>query len=96
MAKPPADIRSGYDLIAVLEKDLLGRWHFHAAIEPPAHLSPEQFDKEIRCCWAKTHWAYREVMVRDNADPGWLKYMFKQRQKSGLEHWSDYRLGHVS
>jgi len=76
-------------LIAVLEKDLLGRWHFHAAIEPPLHLNPEQFDKEIRCCWAKTHWAYREVMVRDNADPGWLKYMLKRRQKSGLEHWLD-------
>ena len=76
-------------LIAVLEKDLSGRWHFHAAIEPPAHFSPEQFDEEVRRCWAKTHWAYREVMVRDNADPGWLKYMFKQRQKSGLEHWSD-------
>jgi hypothetical protein len=39
-------------LIAVLEKELNGPWHYHAAIEPPPHLSADQFESLVRDCLA--------------------------------------------
>lgn len=76
-------------VIAVLEKGLHGRWHYHAAIEPPFHISLEDFEKLVHECWRKTHWGYDRVLVRDNADQGWIIYMLKPRQKSEFETWSD-------
>jgi hypothetical protein len=34
-------------VIPVLEKSCAGRWHFHAAIEPPAHLDVVDFETLI-------------------------------------------------
>jgi hypothetical protein len=76
-------------VIPVLEKDKLGRFHFHAAVELPPHLEPVEFDEMIRECWSKVDWGYEQVFVRDKADDGWNYYMLKRRQKSGLETWSD-------
>ena len=80
-------------VIAVLERGHSGRYHIHAAIEPPAHLSEEQFVDAVRGCWLETDWGYDEGLVRSEADAGWIGYMLKNRQKQGLEQWSDCLLG---
>jgi hypothetical protein len=76
--------RNGKQLrvLPILEKEEHGRWHFHAAIEPPPHMEPDQFKTVIRRCWSKVDWAYQMTMVRPNADRGWINYMLKNRQKS--------------
>ena len=65
------------------------RWHFHAAIEPPTHVEPDRFNAIIHECWTKVDWGHREIMVRQNADRGWINYMLKRRQKSAFDAWSD-------
>ena len=76
-------------VIPTLEKDKDGRWHIHAAIELPPHLEAAHFDEMIRECWSRIDWGYDRILVRDNADSGWLDYMLKPWQKSGLETLSD-------
>jgi hypothetical protein len=76
-------------VLPILEKEERGRWHFHAAIEPPSHTEPDQFKALISRCWSKVDWGYREIVVRPNADRGWIKYMLKHRQKSAFDAWSD-------
>jgi hypothetical protein len=76
-------------VIGILEKAELGRWNYHAAIEPPAHLSPEDFETLIRDRWSRVDWGYREIEVEFNADQRWVNYMLKPWQKAGLEVWSD-------
>ncbi len=76
-------------IIPVIEKEMNGRWHFHAAIEPPRHINTKDFETLIQDCWQQVDWAYREALVRSNADKGWIDYMLKPTQKSGLEAWSD-------
>ena len=75
-------------VIAVTEKGE-GRWHKHVAIEPPEHLTPEAFEFEIWLCWNRTHWGYKEIDIQRRADRGWVDYMLKPRQKSGLETYID-------
>ena len=43
----------------------------------------------IHYCWSKVDWGYREILVRQNADRGWIYYMLKRRQKSVFDAWSD-------
>jgi hypothetical protein len=76
-------------VIPVLEKEAEGRWHIHAAVEPPAHIRFEEFKRLIQIHWREIDWAYRVDLIRPNADQGWVEYLLKLRQKSGLEHWSD-------
>ena len=77
-------------VLAVVEKDRDGRWHIHAAIEPPEHMSKRKFRRAILRYWpTKNVWAYRENKVELDADAGWIGYCLKPRQKSGLEAWSD-------
>jgi hypothetical protein len=76
-------------VIPVLEKDALGRFHFHAALEKPAHFSDKAFSEMLHRCWSPVHWAYRDLAVKFNSDDGWLHYILKPSQKSGLECWSD-------
>jgi hypothetical protein len=73
-------------VIPILEKSLGGRWHFHAAMEPPAHLSIVDFEGLIRKCWSGTGWGYEQVLVRAEADAGWIGYLLKPSQKAGFEH----------
>jgi hypothetical protein len=76
-------------VLPVLEKEEGGRFHLHAAIEPPEHLSQLEFKSLINRCWSKTHWGYNVNLVRFGADQGWIDYQLKPGQKSGLETWSD-------
>lgn len=66
-----------------------GRWHFHAAIEPPTHIEADRFKTLIHECWSKMDWGYRQIEVRPNADRGWINYMLKGRQKFAFEAWED-------
>src|SRR5262245_26481881 len=74
---------------AILENETFGRRHIHAAIEPPSHLADAEFETLIRDCWQRTDWGYREILLRQNADRGWIDYMLKPGQKSGHEQWFD-------
>lgn len=76
-------------VIPVLEKHADGRFHLHAAIEPPSHIAPEQFRSLVKKCWSRTQWGYDKTLVRFDADQGWIDYMLKPKQKSGFEAWSD-------
>jgi hypothetical protein len=76
-------------ILPILEKEELGRWHFHAAIEPPSHIEPNRFAQFVCECWSKVDWGYREIMIRPNANRGWINYMLKFRQKSAFDAWSD-------
>jgi hypothetical protein len=77
------------NVIPVLEKKKYGRWHYHAAIEPPAHIDAYQFDQLITDCWSQTDWGYERILVREGADRGWVTYMLKSSQKSDFDAWSD-------
>ena len=70
-------------------RQLRGRWHFHAAIEPPTHIEADRFKTLIQECWYKVDWGYCEICVRPNANHRWIDYMLKERQKSAFETWSD-------
>jgi hypothetical protein len=73
-------------VIPVLEKSCAGRWHFHAAIEPPAHLDVVDFETLIHKCWPQTHLGHRKILVRDRANEGWNDYLLKPYQKAEFEH----------
>jgi hypothetical protein len=66
-----------------------GRWHAHAAIECPDHLSVEEFKPQIQNCWSKCHWSHGLYIQTAFDARGWTNYMLKLRQKSGLETWGD-------
>ena len=70
-------------VIPVVEKSTVGRWHIHAAIEPPLHIDLIRFDELIRRCWATVDWAYDRMVARDNADRGWINYMLKRQAEVG-------------
>jgi len=85
-------------VMSSLEKSLDGRLHIHAAIERPPHKSEDEFKAVIERCWSETMWAYvrNSVVfkyvrnsVAAEVDQGWVDYMLKPSQKSGLEAWSD-------
>jgi hypothetical protein len=82
-------------VLDVIEKDKHGRWHIHAAIEPPEKMTDFQFGQTIKKCWlgwnekTKNIWAYRETDIKFGANEGWIEYMLKAAQKSGLDSWSD-------
>ena len=76
-------------VIPVVEKSRMGRFHLHAAIEPPKHIPNERFRELVEECWSRTDWGYRKTKIRFNADQGWVDYMLKENQKSGFEAWSD-------
>jgi hypothetical protein len=77
------------NVIPILEKDKGGRWHIHAAIEPPLHMDAAEFESLIQHCWQKTHWGYDRITINQSANRRWIKYMLKPSQKSGLEAWVD-------
>ena len=77
-------------VLAVVEKDKDGRWHIHAALEPPPHTSKREFRAAILRCWPRKNlWAYNKNQIKFGANAGWVDYILKLRQKSGLEAWSD-------
>lgn len=80
-------------VIPVLERELEGRLHYHAAIELPKHLTPADFERAVKKCWFNTNWGdcrHDGIHIKFGADTNWvLTFMLKRRQKSGLEKWID-------
>jgi len=73
-------------VIPVIESEADGRLHFHAAIEPPPHLSPAEFEWIVRKCWFETEWAdcrYDGVKIKFRAEPYWVHSYILKRWKSG-------------
>ena len=54
------------------------RWHIHCAIELPSHFDGMALENLIRDCWAKVEWGYGRILVRDDANAGWINYMFER------------------
>jgi hypothetical protein len=77
------------NVVPILEKETNGRWHIHAAIEPPYRMGAAQFENLIQHCWRKTHWGYDRITIDQSADRGWINYMLKPSQKSEFEAWVD-------
>jgi hypothetical protein len=71
------------------ERGTSGRWHIHCAIEMPAHFDAVVLEKLICVCWAKVEWGHGRILVRDGANPGWIGYMLKDRQKSEFDGFVD-------
>jgi hypothetical protein len=66
-----------------------GRWHIHCAIELPSHFDAVALERLIRKCWSKVEWGYSRILVRDDADTGWVAYMLKGYQKSEFDGFLD-------
>lgn len=54
-----------------------GRLHYHLLLENPGAKFDLGFSTEVRACWARTHWAHREVRIDPFPDDGWIAYMAK-------------------
>ena len=59
-------------VIPVLEKDQVGRFHYHAAIEVLSRIKPWRFQALVWDCWSRTHWGYDRTSVEFGADQGWV------------------------
>jgi hypothetical protein len=69
-------------VIPVVEKEADGRWHYHLAIEPPAHLHVNQFAAQIISSWSKSPWAHRINHIKPEAVHGWVYSAFQRRESS--------------
>lgn len=54
-------------VIPVLEKDKSGRWHYHAAIEPPSNMTLEEFTAQLCWCWDRSGWGHQIVDLKFNS-----------------------------
>src|SRR5262245_12813531 len=69
-------------VIPVVEKDADGRWHYHLAIEPPAHLNADQFAAQIISSWSKSPWAHRINSIKPETLRGWVYNAFQRRESA--------------
>jgi hypothetical protein len=76
-------------VIPILEKSAEGRWHYHAAIEPPLFIDASSFGDIAMGVWLQTDLGYGHGEVVADVDAGWIAYMAKLRCKSGLEAYTD-------
>ena len=76
-------------VIPILEKSADGRWHYHAAIEPPSFMEANRFGEIAMDVWLQTPLGYGRGEISIDADAGWFAYMAKFRSKSGLECYYD-------
>jgi hypothetical protein len=67
------------------ERGTSGRWHIHCAIELPPHFDAFALETLIGDCWAKVALGHGRILVRDDANAGWINYMLKDRQKSEFD-----------
>jgi hypothetical protein len=79
-------------VIPVLEKTRSGRWHYHLAIEAPAHIDAKEFARRIRQAWYQVDWAYEEMDIQPNANAAWITEYLpgnKNGQKDAFEYYTD-------
>lgn len=77
---------SRLSVIPVLEQDRSGRFHYHAAIDRPQHVSVSEFCDMISATWQKTRWGHARADIIQGADSGWTKYILKRASKT---NWFD-------
>jgi hypothetical protein len=73
--------RKSVTVVPVLEHGPDTRFHFHAAIDRPEHLTDAQFELLVTDAWTKTEFGYRRIDVRPIRDDGWNLYLAKFDQK---------------
>jgi hypothetical protein len=76
-------------VIPIIEKSEDGRWHYHAAMEPPRFMDAGSFGDIAMDLWLQTYLGYGHGDFAINVDAGWIAYMAKRRGKSGLEDYYD-------
>jgi hypothetical protein len=76
-------------VIPILEKSEEGRWHYHAAMEPPLFMDANGFGDIAMDVWLQTPLGYGHGEISKDVDAGWIAYMAKLRSKSGLEQYFD-------
>jgi hypothetical protein len=77
-------------MTAALERSEYGRWHWHILIEPPVHLTEQEFRTVLDSCWQQTDLGYGFHIQPAYAPVSWVKtYMLKMRNKSHLDSWVD-------
>ena len=81
--------KKGLRVIAFIEKSKDRRYHFHAAIEAPKHMTQEAFCKFAMDVWLQQYFGYGHGDAKTNADRGWIDYMAKFRSKDGFDHYFD-------
>jgi hypothetical protein len=76
-------------VIPILEKSKSGRWHYHAAIEPPIHMTNAEFRDAVTEAWQTIDLSYGYGDITFDADAGWISYITKFRTKDVFEHYFD-------
>lgn len=85
----------GLRVIPILEHDELVRFHNHAVIDRPQHVTFQDFKVQIECCWSKTTWGYQESVIVPMTSPGWIRYITKTDQKPEFDlaiDWTNTRV----
>lgn len=68
-------------VIPVLEQDRSSRFHYHAAIDRPAHVTHSEFCDIISETWRNSRWGKQRLQIIPGADCGWTKYILKRTSK---------------
>jgi hypothetical protein len=73
------------EMHAVGKTDAKERWHIHAAIEPPIHISDAEFESSLRQVWRKIFGSYGILVLPNSGSLQMIGYMLKRRQKRMFE-----------
>ena len=65
------------EVIPTLELDSSGRYHYHLALNVPAHFPFLRCFFELRSIWQKTRWGHKIADFDRMRDPGWVDYITK-------------------
>jgi hypothetical protein len=68
---------SKVEIIPVLERSKMDRYHYHLCLRKPETHSDQKFETVIRECWLKTRWGYNEIHIHRQIDNGWVDYITK-------------------
>lgn len=68
---------SKLEIIPILEKSKMDRYHYHLCLRKPDTQSDQNFEILIRECWVKTRWGYNEIHIHRQIDNGWIDYITK-------------------
>ena len=71
-------------IVALIEKSLSGRYHYHCVIDRPARISCAAFEHIVSTQWANTPFGYTEIDFQHEIDSGWIAYITKRSQKSNF------------
>jgi hypothetical protein len=71
----------GLNVIPVIENDEIVRLHYHAVIDRPERMTPEEFRRAIDASWRKTLWGYNQLVLEPMTNNGWINYIGKFGQK---------------